>query len=185
MAIYRATIHKTHADTGEKWINAYDIQVFNLDEAQSSAVLFRDAEVAVSTDEVHFDLITLQNIAVKLDRRRISFPGTGALAVTGLGGRLPLFLTVRVDFPDAVKRPERKYLRLGSQRNHLELGRWSTEYKDFVDANYSTVVFGELTFVGPGGERPTTYITQQEVQNRQLGWHRRHRPGFKRGWVPA
>jgi hypothetical protein len=31
----------------------------------------------------------------------------------------------------------------------------------------------------------TTWGFDQYVHMRQMGWHRRSRPGFKRGWVPA
>jgi hypothetical protein len=38
---------------------------------------------------------------------------------------------------------------------------------------------------GPNGEPLITAEVQTAIQMRQIGWHRRVRPGFKRGWVPV
>jgi hypothetical protein len=89
-----------------------------------------------------------------------------------------------VTLTDNLKRPERKYLRGWFQTANVENGHWSGELTDYVNTNYTIPLLAESAYVGPSGEHPTGGSASQVIQNRQLGWHRRSRVGFKRGWVP-
>jgi hypothetical protein len=185
MPLYRATIGKLELASGERWSNVYTLQDFDASSALVDAEAIADMEKAVSYSTIRIVSVKVVNLTNHLDRLAGSYSQAGALPTTGLGGPLPLFCTVRVDFRDLVRRPERKYLRTGAQRNNIADGQWSPEYYDYVEANYSEPLFGTLPYVGPSGERPVSYETFHPVQNRQLGWHRRSRPGFRRGWVPV
>lgn len=184
MPLYRGTVEKIHLASGEKWSNVYDLLTGSASDALTTLNAIRSMEMTVSYTTVAATRINVVNVADRNDRKAETLTGaTGALPTTGLGGDLPLFLTVLCTFADSVRRPERKFLRTGAQRNNLELGRWSAEYTAYVDANYTQPLFGSLEYVGPNGERPTSGSTSDIVQERQLGWHRRSRPGFRRGWV--
>jgi hypothetical protein len=185
MPLYRATIGKLETASGERWSNVYTLLDFDASSALVVASAIADMERAISYNTIRVNNVKVVNVAVPSDRLAAAYDQAGDLPTTGLGGPLPLFCTVRVDFRDLIKRPERKYLRTGAQRNNIADGRWSPEYYDYVEANYSEPLFGTLAYVGPNGERPTSYETFHPIQNRQLGWHRRSRPGMKRGWVPA
>jgi len=50
--------------------------------------------------------------------------------------------------------------------------------------NFLTALEALGTFVDKDGEAFTVFSRDDRVHMRQLGWHRRTRPGFKRGWVP-
>jgi hypothetical protein len=103
-----------------------------------------------------------------------------------VGEMLPLLCCYRVSFSDRVAKPEQKYLRRPGWSDQLTAGAsWTTTFTDFVNVQYAEPLLAMAEFVGPGGERPYTSQVHGAVQNRQLGWHRRTRPGFRRGWVPA
>jgi hypothetical protein len=103
-----------------------------------------------------------------------------------VGNLLPLFCTYRLAFTDRVKKPEMKYLRRPGWSDQLTAGgAWSTEFLTEVVTLYANPLLDMPEFVGPSGERPTSVFIDPAVQNRQLGWHRRTRPGFRRGWVPV
>jgi hypothetical protein len=112
-------------------------------------------------------------------------PGSsGALDPTGLGGPLPVFNTIRVVFTDVSGRPEQKYLRLAANVENIENGAWSGEFVTAVQDGYADVVAALAGLCSPAGQDVTAGTALPQVQMRQVGWHRRPRPGFHRGWVP-
>jgi hypothetical protein len=185
MPLYRCVVHKFDTHYNYAYQNVYTLQTVSVTDAMTTIAAIREMERAVATTQIHFTGESAVNKANKLDRRSQTADVNGVIAVTGLGGPVPPFLTVRCEFGDNVKRPEQKYLRLGSQVAHVSLGKWDGEYVAYIDTNYTVPLLGSLEFVGPSGERPTTSATLDIIQARQEGWHRRHRPGFKRGWVPV
>jgi hypothetical protein len=188
MALYKATIFKEQLLAGfvrGKWSNVYTITAGSLEDAAASMTTCRINEQNVSYDTVHFTHGIVREAVLHGASKQVGFDTNGELVSTGLGGPLPLFCTVRVTFTDNLKKPEQKYLRLGANEANLSVGRWDGEFVSYVAANYAQIMIDLPTFVGPGGEHPTDYEVHAEVQNRQLGWHRRTRPGFRRGWVPV
>jgi hypothetical protein len=155
MPLYRATIGKLELASGERWSNVYTLQDFDASSALVDAEAIADMEKAVSYSTIRIVSVKVVNLTNHLDRLAGSYSQAGALPTTG------------------------------AQRNNIADGQWSPEYYDYVEANYSEPLFGTLPYVGPSGERPVSYETFHPVQNRQLGWHRRSRPGFRRGWVPV
>lgn len=185
MPIYRGTIYKQVENGGVLWRNVYDINESNALEALDVLNAIQIHEVSVTSTHVYFVRNHVVNVANKNDQMSGN-PGVhGSLADIPDSQPLPLFLTIEVVFSDNLKRPERKWLRGWFQTAHVELGHWGGEIVDFVNTNYAQPVLAHPQYVGPGGEHPTSATVNMEYANRQLGWHRRHRPGFKRGWVPA
>src|SRR5881394_492450 len=126
MPLYRATIEKHSIVNGEHWRNVYLLLEASAADAIGDATAIAGWEADVSYDSVVWDDIRCVNIANKNDRRVYNPSGTlvGALSRTGLGGPLPLYVTVLVTFTDSIGRPERKYLRVGAQRDNLTAGVW-------------------------------------------------------------
>lgn len=185
MPRYRGTIYKSTNLGQQKWQNVYTIDALDSFNALEILGNVKVAEEAVHYNTVFFYRMHVVNKANKADVRTSALVEFGALDPAGLGGPLPLFNTVRVLFGDNVKRPESKYLRIPGNEANLTNGAWDGEFVDFIQTNYADVVRGIIGVVGPSGEPFLTASVQQAVQNRQLGWHRRTRPGFKRGWVPV
>lgn len=188
MPLYRVTTYKEYHGVpfeGEKWTNVYHCFTDNVTGAIATGEFAAEAEMAVSYEPVTAYAVTAVNTANKNDKAKSAIALDGQLSITGLGGPLPMFNVVRVIFSDSLERAESKYLRTAAQRDNIEGGSWSEEYVTFVQTNYTEVILGELTMRGPNNEVLTGGRTQDPVQNRQLGWHRRSRPGQKRGWVPA
>lgn len=184
MPLYRGTITKELIGTKEQWVNTYTISEVNSLEAIGVLQSILDAEASIHSDQVMFIRAHVSNLADASDVRSNAYQTPGEIVSAGLGGMLPLFNTMRVVFSDGVKKPEQKYLRLPGYEANLENGAWSGELLIFVSINYVGPLLALVGFVGPSGEHPDFGAPQKAVQNRQLGWHRQSRPGFKRGWVP-
>lgn len=185
MPFYRGTIHQHSTLWNRNFSNVYLIEESSALEALDVLNAIVTHQAAVTYDTIEFPLNHVINIADKDDARSGFDNGTGALSVTGLGGPLPLFCTCRVVFRSLAGKPEQKYLRLGANEANLTLGQWDGEFVDYVSENYATPLLSQSQYVGPGGEAHVSFVVETAVQNRQLGWHRKTKPGFKRGWVPA
>jgi len=184
---YRVTVEKMFNGApflGEKWTNIYLFDVGDVTTALSRGVAAGVAEMAVSYEPIEVTRVTAVNEVDANDRGSANPGSLAVLDPTGLGGYLPLFNTVRVVFTDSVGRPESKYLRLGATPANIGAGEWTTELTDLVQSDYVEAILGLGGYVGPTGEEPNGGSVQTAIQNRQLGWHRRSRPGFHRGWVP-
>lgn len=184
MARYKGTISKRYGVDRITWVNTYNIDEVNSLEAIDVLNSILVAEIAVHSSDVVFFRTHVVNVVDSSDVRSIAMNEPGDRDPSTLGGVLPLFNTLRVVFSDGVKKPEQKYLRLPGYEANLTNGAWDGELVDYVNDNYVAPLLALTAFVGPNGEHPTTGAAVQAVQNRQLGWHRRTRPGFHRGWVP-
>lgn len=187
MPIYRTTVYKRWDGApfdGIAWSNVYHFDVDDAATAISRGVAAGVAEMAVSYAPVTVTRVHAVN-TINSDDVATTNPGdSGALDPTGLGGPLPLFNTIRVVFTDALGRPEQKYLRLAANTHNIENGIWSSEFVTFVQENYADDVAALPGYCSPAGQDVTAGTALAAVQIRQLGWHRRPRPGFHRGWVP-
>lgn len=185
MPLYKATIVKTYTPSGEEWSNVYTISETSIENAMAAATTCKAAEQTVSYNTVNFKTISVREAVPHGQSRKVTINDPGLLSPTGLGGPLPLFNTVRVVFGNLNGKPEQKYLRLAANEANLTLGVWDGEFVSYVQTNYADELFGLPQYVGPSGEAHNSANVMVAVQNRQLGWHRRTRPGFKRGWVPV
>lgn len=183
MARYRGSIYKRYGADRLSWVNTYTIDEVNSLEAIGVLQSIMAAEKAIHSDEVTIYRCHVVNYVDSSDVRSSSWNEVGERVSAGLGGPLPLFNTLRVVFSDGVKKPEQKYLRLPGYEANLTLGKWDGELLMFVGINYIDPLLALGAFVGPNGEHPTSGSPMAAVQNRQLGWHRRTRVGFHRGWV--
>lgn len=183
MPIYRGTIFTEVENHGQQWRNVYNLNAPNSLEAIDILNAIEGYQLTVTNVHCYVVRLHVVNITNKNDVRSESVSDQGHIADISGADALPLFCTVEVTFTDALKRPERKWIRGWFQTANVENGHWSGELTDFVNTNYAQPVLAEAGYVGPGGEHPSGVGVSQSIANRQLGWHRRHRPGFKRGWV--
>jgi hypothetical protein len=186
MALWRATVYKRSTIFGERWSNVYTVSAIDAFNALEAGTNLMAAERSISYSTVLFEKVHVVDLGdTERTRTNMANDLPGLLSPTGLGGPLPLFCTTRVVFTNLEGKPEQKYLRLGANEANLTLGLWDGEFVSFVQDNYADPLVANTQFVGPGGEAHLDATVVAAVQNRQLGWHRRGRPGFKRGWVPV
>lgn len=187
MAIYKVVITKLWNGVpfaGEKWTNVYNVNEVSADDAADTGVAIGVLEMSVSYTPIIITGIVAFDPGNTADKS-VRNPGSiAALSPTGLGGPVPLFNTTRVVLADALKSKEQKYLRLGANVDNVENGQWSGDFVDFVQSTYADDLAGLPSLCGPGGEAISAATVLAAIQMRQLGWSRRSRPGFHRGYVP-
>jgi hypothetical protein len=188
MPLYRATTFKEWVGVPyneQQWRNVYLLESPVKEDALSDCIAIGQSEMATSYTPVHFTRAHVVNIADKNDAATSARTEVGALITTGLGGPVPLFNTIRVVIADAAGRPEQKYYRLGANVANIENGVWSGEFVASVQTSIADWLLTLASYVSPHLEPMVSATALQPIQIRQLGWHRRTRPGFKRGWVPV
>lgn len=187
MPLFRGTIHKylegTLPDSG--WVNTYHINAASESAAMEVLRLVKNVERQVHWNNIEFDRLSIRQAS------GISSAGIQE-TVAEQGDRdasgenfLPLFCTVRVVCTDAVNRPDQKYLRCPINENEQDNGILTSGAIAFLTANYCADLIAIDGVVSSSAVPYTSVAAVTAVQNRQRGWHRRTRPGFKRGWVPA
>lgn len=98
---------------------------------------------------------------------------------------LPLWNCVKCTFFSATGRPEIKYLKLPLYIDMIEGVNINNAVQTAVQLDYTGHLVSIPQYVGPNGETHIAGSTSQVIQMRQTDWHRRFRPGFRRGWVPV
>lgn len=183
MALHKVTIRKRwEAVTGNEWVNVYNIEALGPNSAIDAGETIAGYEMAVSPASVHVVRITAQAVTGgAVVQRAVDI--AGALTVDPVN-MVPLFNTVRVVLTDEVGRSESKYLRALIAEANLDGINITNELQDAVQDGYATPLIAVLGLRGPSGETISAASTQKLVQMRQIGWSRRSRPGFHRGYVP-
>jgi hypothetical protein len=185
MPLYRATITKGFVGGNEVWNNIYTLNCGDAAAARDVASTIYGIEQAVHYDTVAFQRLHVVNKADKHDQRTMLLGGTGSLHHDTVGDPLPLFCTMRVIFTDLASRPESKWLRRPGWTDQLTAGgNWDTDITGEIISLYMIPLIDVVEYVGPSGEVITSGSVDSQIRNRQIGWHRRNRPGFHRGWVP-
>lgn len=184
MALFKGTIYKRLNDLNfEQWVNVYHVEALGansaLDALESIAVLEQNI---LSNSCTIYRLSVTQGTGQPTALRSLDLQGE----FDGIGANLlPFFNTIRVVLGDEFERTESKYLRGCAFEANVQGFNWSGELVDQVQDNYATPLLGILGLRGPNGEQILTATVQRAIQMRQISWHRRTRPGFKRGWVPV
>jgi hypothetical protein len=187
MALYRCSVVKNGIAApylGLEWRNVYTIEAASYDAAIAATDVLASYEMVFHTDKVRAVRVTA-HLVTEPPRRVGAQLGIGRDGqYSPVGDPWPMFNCVRADFSDVgLGRPERKYYRVGLHDGMVEatmelLGT----FRSIVESQLDNMV--QLTnFVGPSGEAHNGFLLHTPVQMRQLGWHRRQRPGFRRGYV--
>lgn len=130
MSSHTLTIEKLY--NGEYWVNVYQLQATDLDNAGSPAAAILNAERAITDNRITFTKFSIRT-NTPLDYVYVTVP-VNLQGAKDWGGSdlLPLFNVVRVDLAAAVGRPSRKYLR-------GVLGEASTLAMNITDAVLATI----------------------------------------------
>lgn len=189
MVVYAATIRMRDDLQAIDQTSSFNI---NLNESAGVGQAWEDAnEIAeamagtILPDNIHIYQIGVREVIVSSAFER----QTRAVSIDGVrtttGSTLPSWNTVKMQASAA----------LGSRLSTFHLRMGLTE----DDVTGQNLVSGVLTALNsfksalilqgtpctPLGELFTAYTFDELVRNRQQGWHRRTRVGFKRGWVPV
>lgn len=188
MALYRvANVHEGIAAPylGLRWRNIYTIEAASYDAALAAGDVIGVYESTFHTDKTRIFRVTAHGVFEPPRRAgavmEVNRPGE----YSPVGDAWPLWNCVRADFPDVgLGRPERKYYRVGLHDGMVQadltlLGTYRSIFFGGVEN-----ILSVANFVGPSGEAHSGAPgINESVQMRQIGWHRRTRPGFRRGYV--
>lgn len=184
MPVYRGTIRKRRTtDPFEKWSNVYHVEAANVLDGYDILTTIANLEKLIYQDNV-----TIWQLAIADPLVRGS-GGSKNVAIVGTAGtadpdtQLPLFNAVLVKLLPSGGRMSPKYLRLPLREADVIGNKLVAGTITSIDTNYSSAVWSVPGHVDESGQPFIGYATNENVQMRQLGWHRRVRPGFKRGWV--
>jgi len=187
MPLYRISVTKqlVLGSNRQRWDNVYRADVPDVDAAITVGELCWAAEANVTkeyVDMVRISAIQDSPLAAAGRSRSYSSPG---IAVGDETLRLPLFNAVRVVLSDDVGRPDQKYLRLPLQEDDIANGVIGGPLMGELETAYANVLLLITSLRSSNGVSYTSAVPQSAIQMRQTGWHRRTRPGFRRGWVPV
>lgn len=167
------------------FMNVYHLNAPTINDANGVADLLLDAEKTMMDGTVSYVKKVLFD-PTKVERRIT----TNYTAVTGdrtaSGAIIPDWNVCDVVFGCASNhRPLRKYFRVqlgegdivGSQIDSGLITTWQAVW----DAAVSDVI----AFCAPNGDTVVNADVRPGVGMRQLQWHRKSRPGFKRGYIPV
>lgn len=184
MAQFEVTTTKFLGPTNiTKWSNNYNVIAANILDAQDYADAIADLEAAVLWDNVAIRKIHVQQVGASSgSTRNVYVPGERVGADPNV--QLPLWNCVRVVLIAATGRPSLKYFRPPLVEVEVEGFNLTTDFTDFFDSTFVAPLTTLGYLCNQAGELIVGYDVYQPVQMRQLGWHRRSRPGFHRGYVP-
>lgn len=162
---------------GEEWGNVWYVNAADMDAANTAAAVIIDAE-----EDITGSLVTFTSARVSTAQPNdnvfttIPINSTGHVEITG--NYLPLWDTIRVDFPAASGRPGRKYIRGALGTEHLSGNFGQLDAGKVTDA---AGVFNALIsnlasaspLVQPDGDAYVSAAPASHVQMRQL--HRKRR----------
>lgn len=184
MAQYEITITKSLGPENViSWSNNYNTLAADILEAQDQADAIAALEALVLWDNVAIRKIRVQGVGAPAGSTRNVFIA-GERADADPTVQLPLFNTARVTLLAGAGRPSLKYFRPPLVEVEVEGFNLTTSFLSFFDSTFVAPLTGLGYVCNQSGNLITGYEVHTPVQMRQLGWHRRSRPGFHRGYVP-
>lgn len=188
MPTYRVTITK-HLDDGPyalmNFSNVYHIAEASMAGAALAAPELVTLEKALYPDNVHIIRYSVSDPAAPRTGFSKSVFEAGNRSVGAVATQLPPFVTVLARLQVATGRPSLMHLRPIIDESEIDSGAISAALFTQITDNWATPLTG-LGYVTDESAHPiTAVVVDSLVRSRQLGWHRRTRPGFKRGWVPV
>jgi hypothetical protein len=116
-----------------------------------------------------------------VQNRAVTIPGTRAIT----GAALPGWnVAIIQGSASSGARLHTWHLRIGLTEDDVDGQTLVSAVNDAINA--LTVAWNLVPLIHDKDGAPITdWIQSDLVHMRQLGWHRRVRPGFKRGWVPV
>jgi hypothetical protein len=148
---------------------------------------FADQFAQMLADTVLADTINIYSVSIRNpdvingnQTRPVDHQGTS----TASGSRLPAWNVAEYQFKSAAgRRPSTFYLRPGIGEGDVDGQVWSSGMGTRLDA-FRVGALADGHFCDAAGALFTEATFSSLVRLRQMGWHRRTRVGFHRGWVP-
>lgn len=183
MAQFEITTHKYLGDAQVvKWTNNYNTLAADILEAQDQADEIAALEALVLWDNVVIRKIEVRQVGASAGSTRNVFV-EGERADADPLVQLPLFNCVRVTLIAGAGRPSLKYIRPPLVEVEVEGFNLTTAFTDSFDSTFVAPLVGLGYLCNQDGNLIQGWDVYQPVQMRQLGWSRRTRPGFHRGYV--
>lgn len=186
MTIYRLTVVKQMQDgndAGRQWSNVYHLNEASLAAAILHAPTILDLEKTIYPDNVSIVRWAVHNPAVSGDGQSDAVSIAGTRSTGTAATQLPLFNAVLFRFLVEVGRPSLKYLRLPLDESEVSNGVVDSAVTDAISTGWAVPLVADGTITDESGHTITGYGFSHNIISRQLGWHRRTRAGFHRGWV--
>jgi hypothetical protein len=186
MTIYRLTITKkltSGNDSGKGWSNVYHLNEASLAAAVLHAPTIVDLEKTIYPDNVQITRWSVHNPAVRGDGQSDSVAVVGTRTTGTPATQLPLFVAVLFKFTVTTGRPSLKYLRLPLDEGEISNGVVDSAVLDAISTGWAVPLVADGAITDESGNALTGYGFNHSAVSRQLGWHRRTRQGFHRGWV--
>lgn len=164
------------------WSNKFVVDAITFEQALDQAEIIAAGEQNCMWDNYRVVRVTAKSYLGGQTRvRPVDLVGTRTPGVQA--DQLPLFNTVRILLTPATGRVFSHYMRFVLAESDVDGFNVNADMRDLISAQF-LVNYLELTAArSVNGEVIVDNAIQIPVQMRQLGSHRRHRPGFKRGWV--
>lgn len=188
MPIYRVTVTK-HLDDGPyallNFSNVYHINATDMVEIALRAPEMVTLEKTLYPDNVHIVRYSVSDPAAPRTGYSKSVFEGGSRSVGAVATQLPPWNTVLARLNVASGRASLMHLRPIIDESEIDSGSISATLLGDINDNWATplVALGYVT--DESGQPITSIVIDSPVRSRQMGWHRRTRPGFKRGWVPV
>lgn len=185
--VYKVQIFKTldsTVGTSNWWTNTYHVQTVGPEEALIAGESIGNAEAAF-----HADLVNFWKIRVT-DPTHLQFPRTfffegvsGERVASGL--ILPQWNVVDVRLqPLSFARQDAKFYRVQLGEGDVDGAALGATLRSLVQDTWDALIDSVVPVVNPAGSTIITAAVSPLVGMRQVGWHRRTRPGFHRGYIP-
>lgn len=184
MAQFEVTVYKQFNDRiPHPWSNNYNVLADNILDAADYGDQIAAIEAAILWDNV-----TVSGIRVA----PVSVPGAGYTRLAAVPGertdadpavQLPTFNTVLAQFLPSIGRPSNKFLRLPLVEAEVTGGQLESTFQSLLVTDYLGPIVALGVVCNQAGSLIISSRLKVAVESRQLGWHRRARPGFHRGYV--
>lgn len=188
MPVYRVTVTK-HLDDGpyalRNFSNVYHINRTDMAAAALAAPELVALEKTLYPDNVHIIRYSVSDPAAPRTGFSKSVFEGGSRSVGAVATQLPPFNTVIARLQVATGRPSMMHLRPIIDESEIDSGSISAGLLTAITDGWATPLVGLGYVTDESGNPITGVVVDSPVASRQLGWHRRTRVGFKRGWVPV
>ena len=183
MTSFTVTTHKERIVGNElNWTNKFVVDATTFDQALDQAVIIATGEANTMWDNYRCMRVTAKSYLGGQTRvRAVDLPG----ARTGgdIDTQLPLFNTVRCVFTPASGRIFSHYMRFVLDEADVTGFSINSAMQTLVNDEFMTTLLEDTQVRSVNGELIVDSEVRLPIQYRQLGAHRRFRPGFHRGWV--
>lgn len=185
MAIYTVTIRKQLTGTVHKWTNQYFVNAGNDLAAADIGEQIAFVEQSVHRTNVHLYQLDVRQAGTGHLGIQRGIDVTGTNPIPSGAKMLPLWNVAMVNMSSGVDRNDRKFLRLPLYSADINTDALDSTFRDSVDTLYSSNLLEIVGLVNTWGRPFINASCAALIHDRDVDHHRRHRPGFHRGWVPG